>query len=152
MMKKARAVIAGLAVAACASWAQAAGRSPAPRTRKIVSVTRALKAERARQEALRDCAAGGRDGSCAKDWSYLSPAEAKLAPRMSDRQLEQFSGLRYDYAQNCRKLSKVMGKDAKSPALCGADWSWLAAASLRERMKDGQEQALNVVGQQDWAR
>jgi len=149
-MKKTHAVIAGFAIAVCASWARAAGTSAAPRAKNILSVTRALKAESARQEALRDCAADGRDGSCAKDWSYLSPAEAKLAPRMSDRQLEQFSGLRYDYAQNCRKLSKVMGQAAQSPALCGADWSWLAAASLRERMKDGQAQASSVVHQQDW--
>jgi len=150
-MKRTHAVIAGFAVAVCASWAHAAGTPAAPRAKKIASVSRALKAERARQDALRDCAAGGQDGSCAKDWSFLSPAEAKLALKMSDRQLEEFSGLRYDYAQNCRKLSKVMGQAAKSPALCGADWSWLAAASLRERMKEGQTQASSVVHQQDWA-
>lgn len=102
--------------------------------RDLATPAALLDRESAREASLKDCAQGSResilsgnmaDGVCSGDWSYLSPAEAKAAGRMSSEELRRFRQLSFSYQTACAELSGKLGDKAHSPSLCGADWSWL---------------------------
>lgn len=123
--------------------------------KELSTVAGLLEHERHRQEDLRECSSyskaaiefGAPDGVCSIDWSYLSPAEAKLGPGMSESQLKEFTWLRAQYDESCRKLAKTLGEEAKVSSKCGADWSWLDKAVSALQLKAGRERALGILKQ-----
>jgi hypothetical protein len=105
-----------------------------------------LEMERSREDDLQACSHGSKeailngemaDGVCSGYWSYLSPAEAAAAPRMSGEELKQFRALSYSYQASCAALSEKLGDKAHASNLCGADWSWLEGSTSAGSAKNG---------------
>ena len=121
--------------------------------KSLQSVPSLLDHERGRVGNLKECSKyskaaiefGAPDGVCNVIYDYLSPAEAKLAPKMAPADLAQFEALRAGYADSCAALKKTLGEAAKS--MCGADWSWLANASSGAKMKAAQCSVQDVAKQ-----
>jgi hypothetical protein len=87
------------------------------------------------------------DGVCAVDWTYLSPAAAKLAPSLSEQQIESFKSVRKEYDKVCGVIEGKVGAESRRISLCGADWTWLDKADSALKLKAGKSRALGVIGQ-----